>query len=64
MKTFGVLAVVHMGRCENDAAEGKQDDDQQWHLGEIWAPGAGRGIGPYFQVFLLPEMRARVRNAP
>jgi hypothetical protein len=27
------------------------DNDPKWHLGEIWAPGAERGIGAYFQVF-------------
>jgi hypothetical protein len=31
--------------------ERKHDDDPEWHLGEIWAPGVERGCGAYFQVF-------------
>jgi hypothetical protein len=27
------------------------ENDPVWHLGEIWAPDAERGIGAYFQVF-------------
>lgn len=29
----------------------KPEEDPVWHLGEIWAPGAERGCGAYFQVF-------------
>lgn len=25
--------------------------DPTWHLGEVWAPGAERGCGAFFQVF-------------
>jgi len=32
---------------ENSSSTG---ETPEWHLGMIWAPGAERGIGSYFQV--------------
>ena len=33
-----------------ESSQSDNCDDPEWHLGMIWAPGAERGIGAYFQV--------------
>jgi hypothetical protein len=37
--------------CPPEIENGVDAEDAEWILGELWKPGAERGIGSYFQVF-------------